>query len=63
MYTRIAWPAYTAYEYNTGGGMMSRRVSWDGRTDTLTDTHFSYAYGKLVSAAVDEIYWKDAEGC
>lgn len=54
-------PVYTAYEYNTDAGMMSRRISWNGITNTLTDTHFSYYKGKLGSAAVDEIFWEDPE--
>jgi len=50
---------YTAYEYSTSHGKMSRRMSWDGRTRTQVDTEFTYARQRLQSSLVDERTWPE----
>ncbi|MBN2561774.1 MAG: hypothetical protein JXQ75_12670, partial [Phycisphaerae bacterium] len=51
---------YTMYEWHTSGGQMSRRMSWNGETQTQMDTAFTYNRSRLQSALVDEIRWPTA---
>ncbi|MBI4581288.1 MAG: hypothetical protein HY718_16415, partial [Planctomycetes bacterium] len=47
--------AYTAYEFATAAGKMSRRMEFDDGTRKQVDTTFTYSRGRLQSALVTQV--------